>query len=358
MAAACSDIPTDSSGLDLFGTTDDLDPNANDMSIDPSADMAGNGGFNLDLEGCTSNSKETEVLPLDIVIALDNSNSMGYDGKWEAVKAAVKSFSKSSKSTGISLGLQYYPARKTCSIEEYSTLAVPLTELPAGSATIADSLDLQVMGGSTPMVPLFEGIFANLKAYQAANPKRKVVFVLATDGVPDSSCLSPPDPELPNTLANVIMLAGKAQMEQPSIQTFVIGVGSSLAVMDQVAAAGGSGKSFVVDTAGDTQTAFFAALDTIRQSALQCEFEIPDPDEGKLIVYNEVNVSFTSPSGTTYFANVGTADGCAAAGGNGWYYDNPDMPTRVRLCTSTCDTVRLTQSSRIDIVFGCATVIP
>ncbi len=353
----CSEIPTDSSGADLFGVTDDMDPNAPDLTIDPSlVDMKTS--FNFDFEGCTSNSKQTEVLPLDIVLALDNSYSMDYDGKWEAVKAAIKSFSKSGKSAGISLGLQYYPARKTCSIEEYSTLALALTELPAGAATIATSLDGQVMGGSTPMVPLFEGMFSYLKEYQAANPKRKVVFVLATDGVPDASCQSPPDPALPNTLDNVILLAGKAQTESPSIQTFVIGVGENLTVMDQVAAAGGSGKSFVVDIAGDTQTAFFAALDAIRQSSLQCEFEIPEPEEGKAIVYDQVNVSFTTPAGIDYFANVGGAENCAMAGDKGWYYDNPDMPTRVRLCPSSCDSVRLTQNSRIDIIFGCATIIP
>jgi hypothetical protein len=98
LVTACSEIPSDSSGADLFGVTDDMDPNAPDMAIDPNlVDMTPS--FNFDFEGCTSNSKETEVLPLDIVLALDNSYSMDYDGKWEAVKAAIKSFTKSSKST-------------------------------------------------------------------------------------------------------------------------------------------------------------------------------------------------------------------------------------------------------------------
>lgn len=353
---ACSEIPTDSSGNDLFGVTDDMDPNPPDMSVGGGGD--GGSMFNLDLESCVSNSKQTEVLPLDILIALDTSYSMDFDAKWPSVKTALKSFAKSQKSAGISLGLQYFPLRKQCKVDDYASPAVILGELPTNEPAITSSLDAQLMSGGTPMVPLLQGAYAYLKDYQAANPKRKVVLVLATDGIPDESCVAVGPDGISNSLQNAVMLATQAQTEQPSLQTFVIGVGTELSALDAVAAGGGTGQAFIVDTASDTQTAFFTALDTIRQAALQCEFEIPEPEEGKLIIYDQVNVSFTTPTGVEYFANVQTADNCAAAGNSGWYYDNVDMPTRVRLCTQACDKVRLTQNSRIDVIFGCGTIIP
>ncbi len=355
---ACKEIPPDSSGADLFGWTDDADPNAKDQSVNGDGGVDFATTFNFDLDACVSSSKQTEVLPLDILIALDTSYSMDFDGKWPAVKSALKSFTKSQKSVGLSLGLQYFPLRRQCRVEDYASPAVVLGELPGNEVAITTSLDEQLMSGGTPMVPLLEGAYQYLKDYQATNPKRKVVLVLATDGIPDDSCIKVGDGGIGNSLANAVALASQAQSTQPSLQTFVIGVGSELGALNEVAAAGGTGSAFIVDTASDTQTAFFTALDTIRQAALQCEFEIPTPEEGKAIVYDQVNVSFTTQTGVEYFANVQSADNCATGGDKGWYYDNPDMPTRVRLCPGACDKVRLTQDSRIDVLFGCATIIP
>ena len=45
----------------------------------------------------------------------------------------------------------------------------------------------------------------------------------------------------------------------------------------------------------------------------------------------------------------------------GWYYDNDAAPTKVMLCPAACDlantTVGVDKPGRIDVLFGCKTVI-
>jgi len=39
------------------------------------------------------------------------------------------------------------------------------------------------------------------------------------------------------------------------------------------------------------------------------------------------------------------------------YYDNPQMPSRIIMCSQTCDTFRKDSKGRVDIVLGCDIVI-
>jgi hypothetical protein len=41
----------------------------------------------------------------------------------------------------------------------------------------------------------------------------------------------------------------------------------------------------------------------------------------------------------------------------GWYYDVPVHPTRILLCSSTCEDVQSDDGAKIDILLGCKTVI-
>jgi hypothetical protein len=43
---------------------------------------------------------------------------------------------------------------------------------------------------------------------------------------------------------------------------------------------------------------------------------------------------------------------CGAAGG--WYYDNPQNPTKIIMCPTTCDEV---QGGKVTVVFGCETLV-
>ena len=99
----------------------------------------------------------------------------------------------------------------------------------------------------TPIVQVLTGMTAYMKAHAAAAPSRRSILLLATDGVPDDSCTGTGNGNTPNTIENAVAKATEAFSGNPSIPTFVIGVGTELTALDQIATAGGTGKAILVD---------------------------------------------------------------------------------------------------------------
>ena len=182
------------------------------------------------------------------------------------MKAALESFVTNPSYADLGVGLQFFPIRKQCSVPDYQALAVALGPEAQVATPITQALDAQMMAGGTPTVPLLQGLIAYLQAHP--NPAHKPVLVLATDGVPDDACISPVAGETPNTLDNAIAVAAAAYAATPSISTFVIGVGSELTALNGIAQAGGTGQATLVDTGGNAQQQFLAALDAARRTAI------------------------------------------------------------------------------------------
>jgi hypothetical protein len=87
---------------------------------------------------------------------------------------------------------------------------------------------------------------------------------------------------------------------------------------------------------------------------VECEWIIPPPPDGETLDPNKVNVRFTRGDGTTETIYGGTAAQCPAAGDYlGWYYDDPNLPTRVVACPETCPTLQADDQAQIDVEFGC-----
>ncbi|MBI5526544.1 MAG: VWA domain-containing protein [Deltaproteobacteria bacterium] len=306
---------------------------------------------------CGSENREVKLHPLDMMIVLDVSYSMDYDRKWVSVKSALKSFVHDPQFAGLGVGLQYFPLRMQCSVGAYGTPALPIGILGGGgrqaetAQAVADSLDRQQMAGGTPTVQVLEGVTGYVKSWLGSpgNSDRRAVVVLATDGVPDDTCLAVSD-GLPNSLENVLTVASKAQLDEPTVKTFVIGVGKDLNALDRIAAAGGTGHAILVDTSGDPEASFLAALTQVRRSALDCEFEVPARDS---IAKDRALVRFVPDdgSGEVFFANVGDEAGCN--GGHGWYLDDPGNPRFLTLCDSTCTAVTQGDTGRLFVEFAC-----
>jgi len=306
--------------------------------------------------GCGTQSAKVELAPLDMLIALDTSFSMDFDNKWPSVKTALEAFAADPRFTGLGVGLQYFPLRAQCNVADYQVPAVGIAPLPGVAMDLTASLANQRMSGGTPMVPALEGTLAYSRSWAATNPGHKTVIVLATDGVPDDSCSAAPDGGASNTLANVVAVAASGLAGANPVSTFVIGVGSELTGLDQIAAAGGTQHAILVDTAQDIEQAFIAALNAIRKTALACEYAIP-MDMGSAIDPGRVNVRFTSGGKSDTFVNVGDASGCMYKPTNGWYYDDPNNPQKVILCGDTCTNVKASDDGQVDVVFGCKTLI-
>lgn len=314
----------------------------------------GEGGGGGNLQGCATSSKRAEKVPVDIGLALDTSFSMDFDQKWFNTKAALKAFVNNPAYEELGLALQFFPARKQCSIPDYAQPAVQVGLLPSIKGQVSSALDAQQMDLGTPIVQVLAGMTDYLRAYAATAPSRKPILLLATDGVPDDSCTGAGNENVPNTLENAVKKATDALSGKPSIPTFVIGVGTELTALDQIAAAGGTTKAILIDPTKNVQESFLVALETIRRNAIPCDYDIPTPESGR-IDPAKVNVTYSEAEGKSEtFSFVGTAAQCTTASNTGYYYDDPASPKKVTLCPQACDRVKANDVGTVNIVFGCA----
>jgi hypothetical protein len=334
--------------------------------------------------------------PVDMFIMYDQSGSMNDNTpagtKWSAIKAALTGFVNSPTSAGIGVGIQYFPTTPppctaqsatcncinliittvclptfggSCTASDYAVPDVPIELLPAVAPKIVASVGAHNPGGGTPTTPALQGAQQYALGWAAAHPDRKTIVVLATDGDP-SGCQG-------NAVTDVAAVASSAFNNALSVQTFVIGVGSSLTSLNQIAAAGGTGQALIVDAAnGDPTQQFLDAMNKIREAVtvthtethtethsttLPCEWTIPAAPGDQKFDKTKVNVDFAS--GGNAASRIGAIPSAADCAGvtNGWHYDDPATPTKVLVCPQTCDMIHAAADAQVNVVFGCATEI-
>lgn len=336
-----------------------------------------------DSGSCAAESTKAEQLPLDMYIMLDQSGSMtesvaGGGDRWTAVTSAFKTFVNQPGTAGIGIGIQYFPLAPagvncscasdadcggafltcifgmcitcdsdSCDAADYAKPDVEIAPLPGSAAAFTASINAHKPTNSTPTSAALQGAIDHAKEWGTKNSNHVVIDVLATDGDP-TEC----DTDLNHI--NAIAAAGLAGT--PKILTFVIGVGSSLTALNGIAAAGGTGQAFIVDTNQNVNQQFLDALNQIRGAVLSCNYLIPVPTKGNPD-FNSVNVQYTSgkDGSVTVLPKVKDKASCPG-GGDAWYYDNNAAPKQILLCDATCAKVSSDTKGQIDILLGCATI--
>jgi len=105
---------------------------------------------------------------------------------------------------------------------------------------------------------------------------------------------------------------------------------------------------------------FFDAVATAvaKTAKLSCELAIPPPSTGTLDP-TAVNVNIVAGTTTTLVPKVTGAGACGI--GLGWYYDSETAPKKIILCPAACDlansSVGVDKAGKIDVLFGCKSVI-
>jgi hypothetical protein len=246
----------------------------------------------------------------------------------------------------------------SCATQDYATPAVAVAPLPGVAAAVVSSMAAHTPEGNTPTAAALEGAIQEASAYALANPGHTVVAVLATDGIPDE-CMP--------TVGTIANIAAAGLAAAPSVKTFTIGVftpqdvSSGTAALDSIAAAGGTGQAFIVNSSTqNVEQLFSSALSAIRGASLPCNYLLPSPDGG-VADFNKLNVQYTAGSGAiTTIPYVESPGQCNASRG-GWYYDaNPaegGVPAEILVCPATCSTFGSDAKGRVDVVLGCQTVL-
>ncbi len=107
----------------------------------------------------------------------------------------------------------------------------------------------------------------------------------------------------------------------------------------------------------DWAAVFTALAEHVTETApLPCELAIPEPPEDETLDYGRVNVEYTPSGGApALIPHVRSEGVCGGTGG--WYYDDPDAPTEIRLCPSSCMVVGADPEGRVTVKLGCETVL-
>ncbi len=359
-----------------------------------SSGFGGSGGEPLVGGGCVGTSDKADPIPLDIFIMLDQSGSMLQDAgnqltRWEMIQAAIGAFVDDDASAGIGIGINYFgqpdaavpgchqmpcsidtdctggcavclpsgvcegpynPDIDSCDPQEYAWAEVPIAPLPGSADAIKTNIASHSPGTNTPTQPALEGAIDYAKAWAADHPDHVTVVAFATDGEPAECDLDP---------QHMSDAAAAGFSGSPSVQTFVIGVGPAIAVLDAIAAAGGTEAAFHVDLDDMATEHFRAALNTIRGAAIDCTYLLPEPPDGMALDLDRVNVVYRPGDGSQSVDLLRYEDEAACPDdGAGWYYAGGTPPTQLVLCPATCESVTSDIGAEVDVVLGCETLVP
>jgi Mg-chelatase subunit ChlD len=317
---------------------------------------------NVDFDGCTGENFEGEALALDIYVMFDQSGSMASDvggtTRLEAVQSAMATFLSDPKSAGIGVGIGYFGVQPigqvSCDKAVYVTPDVAVT---LDHQHVIDSLNVRQPTGETPTAAAISGACEYATGYRRENPGHSVVILLVTDGIPEAPASCATGGCCP-VLADAVQVAADCADDGWGVRTYVLGVGPELGNLNQIAAAGQTDAAYLVGD-HDVAAQVLNALDTIRGAAIPCELELPQGKPGEVLDFNQVNVVVGNQDCSVpltpiyYVTEEAKCDGTAG----GWYYDDANAPSTVKLCSATCSAVAQPNAT-LRFSVGCQSVPP
>jgi hypothetical protein len=280
-----------------------------------------------DGDTCLTEQAQAEKVPLDVFMVVDRSGSMGYcdSGNWVPTEAALIAFFNDPLSAGLSIGMNLFPSPAAtgneCIPELYNPVQIPATlpllllpdDVGVLEATLAALHPDNCTAGTTPMYGALYGTYQFAVNYQAANPDRKAIVVLTSDGEPCcGDCSTQFGGSQYEEIPTIASIALSARGAGVLTYTIIIDILAKPA-LDAIALQGGTGQAY--DVSSDVSL-FAQALDEIRAAALSCEYPIPQTEEEFDPL--KVNVVYTPGGGQPgTIPHAASAADCGSD--DGWY---------------------------------------
>jgi hypothetical protein len=365
------------------------------------AGSSGNGTISMETandlraKSCAGWSSEPELLPVVLMLVVDNSASMNdrpngsSSTKWEITRDALGRAMDSLPATSAA-GVLYFPNMNTKGSDVERPIdqcvnidaMIPIALLSdAGSAqrtTIANSLAHTNPAGSTPTNDAYDYAYTN--GMQASKLTGNRFMLLITDGAPTlkKGCQGGGGPNNPQPTQPIIDDIHAAR--QAGVRTFIIGSPGSESVSNGTtdvdvrpwlalaAVEGGTaseGCSVLPATNGTTTDwchidlsqgsdfagALNAALSRILGLITSCTFDVPaTAPDGQVVQRDSVNVIYTPGSGgDDQLVGRDDSPDCQS----GWQFDGEG---RVVLCPQTCATAQNDPMGKVELLFGCESV--
>ena len=323
-------------------------------------------------EACAMTTATAEPLPATLLFQVDTSGSMNCpaipsgpcavddptadpnDSRWDVFRARL-SETLDALPDSTRAGFMHYPDSSTSCAP--TAPDVPIDMLSTSRALIQTALINLVPESITPTHDGVRHGMAQLARSMEANR----FLVLATDGAAsvcmgcDAGC-SFDDQDRDNE-AMIRYVEDQARM---GIPTYILGVPGSQSfrsILSRMATAGGTARAGcsdsgprychfdLTDASVDFSTGLREALGAIGESTLSCSYPIPPNPDG---VFDPllVNVRLVNEAGV---------EEVIPQGASGWSYST-DM-LRIELSTSVCERARMVRGGRMDVLFGCPTII-
>ncbi len=332
---------------------------------------------------CAKSTEPTVALPAVLALVVDTSGSMDWPPgwapatpddskpagatKWEITREALAE-AVAALPSEVALGASFYPnVEQDGAVCLRNDVALPIATL-GGRGSLArerwtEALAAVVPVGATPTHGAYRFGLSKLSASSLAGDK---FLLLITDGTPtcDLDCQCTED----NLAVDPLPLVREAAAARADgIRTFVIGSpGSEQArdVLSRLATEGGTAKTgcsdegpifchFDMTTEPDLASGLSKALAQITSQVRSCSYPIPAPPQGETLDPDLVNVLYTAGGETdgATIAQASSGENCR----EGWQYASDGLS--VVLCPDTCARAQADAQSRIEILFGCETVV-
>ena len=299
---------------------------------------------------CGITEKETSRRPVDILLVLDRSASMGWamtsdcycsggagtgaqpcastidcttPTRWDGVAPAVKQTLQSS--SNVNWGLKFFPSPGggggpggiQCTVDNGMDVAVGADS----AATIQSQIDTADFDLGTPTTLALESATSYLQDLSDSNDK---VILLATDGEPNcrGGNINNTDVEGASAACATALAAG--------IRVYVIGIGPNLGNLSSLARAGGTNDYYPVTSPEQLAE----ALSAISKIVGSCTYQTGEAPE--------------DPDNVAVYVNKQLIEKDAA---DGWKYGATDQ--EIVLTGSYCQDITDGKETKVQILFGC-----
>jgi hypothetical protein len=343
----------------------------------------------LRAKACAGQSTEPELLPIVLMLVVDNSLSMNerprnsQQTKWEITSAALATAIDTMPSTA-AVGLLFYPNMNTSGSDDPRPVdscvnvnaMIPIEVLGDQGSNqrdrIARALDDTRPAGSTPTHDAYD--YAYWNGMEASDATGNRFMMLITDGAPTLGwqCTGG---GLPTTPAPTQPIVDEVlTVREAGVRSFIIGSpgSESIEVGNEVvdvrpwlaeAAVNGAtapngcslaGPDYChIDLSQDPNfaSALNAALSRILGIITSCTFDVPvTAPGGGTVQPGQINVIYTPGDGSDEIL-IGKDDSPDCT--DGWQFD---AQGRVVLCPNTCAVAQNDPAGTIELLFGCESV--
>jgi len=305
----------------------------------------------------------TELIPADIIIAVDMSSSMAVEAVF--VQEQLNQFSQQIISSGVDAHVVLL------AMPTENGFGIPLDPVcvaaPLGSGTCPDDNNLPGYMHLEEHVGSFDALNRLIETFPLWQSQLRPGALKAFLVVSDDNATAAPNNNAATFTANLEALDPDlfARWNMNAVYSFSMCTdagGQALA-----ASIGTVYEELVTQTGGvagdlcaqDFQPVFDKLATQIVENAgaeIVCEWEIPAAVPGQTFSTDLVEVFRTSGDDIATAQSLGrvlTVDECAAGG---WYFDDNYNPARISACESTCAGMQDDKEGGIEVAFGCEVV--